>query len=308
MQSRPNQEPLVNTPVKIVNETKISKDVKQNLIVPEKTVEESPKQVNNVENKSKTELTEKELRKLEWEKKLAAQKQESKDKTDGLSKAELKAKRREQQEAQRLAKIQKDEQKPTKDKALQPQQQKHQEQKKVIPIPKPDKPKLNINRVELVQHLYNEASNKTHLDDQLVNFKNVHPAFIRLGVQYSTKTILGSNARCLALLSALKQLVDDLQSPSKQEFCRYLESILQECTNYLQRCRPMAVSMTNALRQFNLQLTQLDTNLSDNEKRAQLVKFIDDYIKDDIITAGVAIRDTVNAKISNNDAILTYGW
>lgn len=51
-------------------------------------------------------LTEKQLRKLEWEKKLAEEKLK-KEGEDGLSKAAMKAKRREQQEAQRLAKTEK---------------------------------------------------------------------------------------------------------------------------------------------------------------------------------------------------------
>lgn len=308
VQSRPDGEQGVNKSEKITTESTVTKEVKQ-ISVPEKK-SEKPQVVNNEKPKNKDNLTEKQLRKLEWDKKFAAQKQESTDKPDGLSKAELKAKRREQQEAQRLAKTTKVVEKPpppTKEKTPQPQQPK-QEPAKVKPTPKPSKSKPNINRVELVQHLYNEPSNKSQSDDQLVNFKNVHPAFIRLGVQYSSKTILGSNARCLALLTALKQLVRDVQPPSKQEFCRYLESVLQECTNYLQRCRPMAVSMSNALRQFNLELTKQDTNLSDNEKRVELIRYIDGYIKDDIVTAGEAIKNTVNEKISNDDIILTYGW
>lgn len=129
-----------------------------------------------------------------------------------------------------------------------------------------------------------------------------------LGVQYSEKTILGSNARCLALLSALKQLVDDLQTPPKQDFCRYLESVLQSCTTYLQNCRPFAVSMTNALRHFKLQLQHIDNKLSDNAKKAKLISVIEDYINDDIKKAGDAISIKVIEKITKGDVILTYGW
>lgn len=37
-------------------------------------------------------------------------------------------------------------------------------------------------------------------------FSDVHPAIFRLGVQYSTGVVRGSNARCVALFSAIKQV------------------------------------------------------------------------------------------------------
>ncbi|KAJ8941407.1 hypothetical protein NQ314_010407 [Rhamnusium bicolor] len=62
---------------------------------------------NNKSDTPSKQLTDKEIRKLEWEKKLAEQniKTEVNDNSVvNLNKSELKAKRREQQEAQRLAK------------------------------------------------------------------------------------------------------------------------------------------------------------------------------------------------------------
>lgn len=76
----------------------------------------------------------------------------------------------------------------------------------------------------------------------------------------------------------------------------------------LQECRPFAVSMTNALRYFKLQLTHMDKYLTDNEKRARLLDVIDLYINNDIKRAWDAICMKVNAKILTNDVILIYGW
>ena len=51
-----------------------------------------------------------------------------------------------------------------------------------------------------------------------VNHPLYHLAIVRLGVQYANRVVLGSNARCLALLYALKEvfpfyyLVDNLYS------------------------------------------------------------------------------------------------
>lgn len=121
-------------------------------------------------------------------------------------------------------------------------------------------------------------------------------------------TVLGSNARCLALLSALKQLVIDYHTPPNEEFCRSLDNNLQLSTDYLQKCRPLAVSMTNALRHIKLYLTQISTNLSDEEKKDLILEGIDTYIRDEIGMADKAISLFVQAKIVQDDVILIYGW
>lgn len=263
---------------------------------------------------------EKEQRRLEWAKKLEEQNKE-KGVDKNVSKAELKAKRREMQEAQRQLKT--EHSKPV---TKTPSTEKKDVEKKLETNQKHDTKKVDMkkeetkispkkdikkiiqpHKVQLVQHLYNEEILKLEANAVIVH-QDIHPAFIKLGVQYGNKVVLGSNARCLALLAALKSLINDLKSHPKQEFCRYLETVLQVSANYLYTCRPFAVSMTNALRYFKLQLTQIDTNLKDSEKKAKLQDIIDTYIDDDINKAGDAISMKVREKISNGDVILTYGW
>lgn len=236
-------------------------------------------------------LTEKELRRLEWEKKLAEQKAKPDlSKADNLSKAELRVKRREQQEAQRLAKLQ---QIPVEIKKLTPPPKKPE---KIV-----EKKKVGT-RLQIVSHLYSDAT-----FGNAIVYKNVHPAFVRLGVQYSSRKILGSNARCRALLAALKCLINDLQTPPKQEFCRYLESVLQTCVDYLQLCRPLAVCMANALRHFKTQLQKVEC-IEDSVKKETLIEEVDTYIAEEIDKAGEAISMKVNEKVTDGDVILTYGW
>lgn len=54
---------------------------------------------------------------------------------------------------------------------------------------------------------------------------DIHPAFLQLGSEYRSKVIIGSNARCLALMAALKGLLCDFETPPKQEFGRSLEGL-----------------------------------------------------------------------------------
>lgn len=87
-------------------------------------------------------------------------------------------------------------------------------------------------QVQLIKHLYRIPD--PEYASKVVNYKDIHPVFVKLGVQYSEKVIIGSNARALALLAAIQCLVKDMQVPPKQEYCRYLENVLQNCTKYLQ--------------------------------------------------------------------------
>lgn len=312
-QSTENNVAVTNNKVKnseIKQDTKRLPSTETNKVVPNDVSKNVIKIIKETSETPNKQLTDKERRKLEWEQKLAEQKpkEDGKDSKEGLSKAELKAKRREQQEAQRLAKTEaKSVTKKTEPEQAQPAPAKEKKvEVKKSPVKKEVTKTSQVHKVQLVQHLYGSGL-KSECKLQAVH-KDIHPAFVKLGVQYSHKTVLGSNARCLGLLYALKHLVDDLQTPPKQEFCRYLESVLKKCTSYLQNCRPFAVSMTNALRHFKLQLTQIDSNLKDNEKRAKLQDVIDIYINDDIRKAGDAISMKVNEKIKNGDIILSYGW
>lgn len=296
-------------PIKQVTNVKETNIIKQAIQSNKTEPDKKTESVNNVKDTKPTSKDnadapnkneEKEQRRKEWEKKMAEAKIEKENK-EGLSKAELKAKRREMQEAQRQAKA------TVKQEIAPPPAEKRVEAKPVL-VKKEPKKTSTVSKVQLVHHLYVEDSKKQDYEDSSVNVKNVHPVFIKLGAQYSANTIIGSNARCLALLSALKLLINDLTTPPKQEFCRYLESTLQHCVAYLQNCRPLAVSMINALRTFKLKLTCIDTNLTDAEKKTKILELVDNYIQDDIEKAGEAISIKVNEKISNEDVILTYGW
>lgn len=284
----------------------INKQCKSNNALPE--VKSDIICYNNKEDTTKLEL--KALRKAKFDLERATKLKQDIGKTEEepkLSKAELRAARRQLQEKQREAKV------LISEKQIKQSENIKEEKKAIqdsVAIPKKSLKKtetINKHQVQLFNHLYFKSQQTT---DTETNFKyaNVHPAFTRLGIQYLHKTILGSNARCLALLSALDLLVKDYEAPKNQEFCRSLESSLQNCVNYLQSCRPLAVSMTNALRHFKLNLTQVDTNLSDNQKKAILIDVIETYIQDEIKTASKAISLKVQDKITNGDVILTFGW
>ena len=56
------------------------------------------------------------------------------------------------------------------------------------------------------------------------NVSSIHPAILRLGLQYAEGTICGSNSRCVALLAAMKQVISDYVTPPQKELSRDLEA------------------------------------------------------------------------------------
>lgn len=61
------------------------------------------------------------------------------------------------------------------------------------------------------------------------------------------------------------QLITDYVTPPEKFFCRGLEAELLPAMEFLQSCRPFAVSMTNALRYIKLLISQEDSDDNDDD-------------------------------------------
>ncbi|XP_058810287.1 translation initiation factor eIF-2B subunit delta-like isoform X2 [Phymastichus coffea] len=237
-------------------------------------------------------------------------------KIEEKSKSELRAERRAKQEAQRAAK--QEAQRATKQAADNRAVKKISEKISDIKLAKSIEPKepekqiitkpqakSNPHEVKLFKHLY---INRKNISEIVSGTMKLHPVILRLGVQYAEKIIVGSNARCVALLAAIKQLINDFERPSQADFTRGLETSLQESVNYLNSFRPSAVSMQNALKHLKWQMSILSTTISDEEAKSKLAHAIDTYIREQILLADTAISDAIQKKISRGDVILTYGF
>ncbi|XP_026758718.2 translation initiation factor eIF-2B subunit delta isoform X2 [Galleria mellonella] len=230
------------------------------------------------------------------------------------SKAELKAERRAKQEAQRAAKQAAQEQKVVKQKQAPSKPEKTVTD--VAKLSKEEKPKAKltektkskpqyIQRINWFQHL-STGHEKESLKNIAIN-SNLHPAIVKLGVQLASRVVAGSNARCIALLDALRKMVTDYTLPAKTEFARGLESQLTSSVEYLWSMRQPSASQTNAIKYFRHNLTQLPNNVNEHDAKKTLKDLIDNYVREQIDKAGEAISLAVREKICNGDNILTYG-
>lgn len=116
------------------------------------------------------------------------------------------------------------------------------------------------HRVKLFNHLYTDSQ-----PYQLRFNDNIHPAIAQLGVQYSTGIVKGCNARGLAFMNAIKLVIKEYETPPQKEFSRSLEDVIKVYGAHLQHCRPLAVSVTNAMKFIQWQIRQLSKTDNDNE-------------------------------------------
>lgn len=168
----------------------------------------------------------------------------------------------------------------------------------------PVKPiRFNDGNVKLFSHLERSKTNV----NLFVNNSQIHPSIARLGEQYAKRIIVGSNARCMAFLNAIKMVVQDFETPAKKEFNRSLEAFIANCVEYLQKCRTLAVSVINAHKSLKHVLMQLPKDEPESELKERLCTFIETYIENQIGKAAQAINSMMQKKINNGDVILTFG-
>uniref|UniRef100_A0A8D1FVI6 Eukaryotic translation initiation factor 2B subunit delta n=1 Tax=Sus scrofa TaxID=9823 RepID=A0A8D1FVI6_PIG len=65
------------------------------------------------------------------------------------------------------------------------------------------------SKVSLFSHLPQYSRHNSLTQFMSIPSSVIHPAMVRLGLQYSQGLVSGSNARCIALLRALQQVIQD---------------------------------------------------------------------------------------------------
>lgn len=234
-----------------------------------------------------------------------------------LTKAQLKAERRAKQEAQRAAKLAKTTAKtdPNSQNLGQnnnsntvKEKEKSVSKEKIgstIPdsVAEKSSDKTSAERDALRKvRLFSHLPQHRQFD---INAK-IHPAILELGSQYNKGIICGSNARCVALLSTLREIIKNYTHHPDKSFSRDLESSIQIYLNFLNTCRPLSVSVTNAVKFLKHQINHIPSEMDVDKAKERLCKFINDFVNEEILLAKEAIGNSASAKIVDGDVILVF--
>ncbi|GER25114.1 translation initiation factor 2b, partial [Striga asiatica] len=165
------------------------------------------------------------------------------------------------------------------------------------------------NRAELFRHLpqYEHGRRLSDLESKFFQLDSVHSAVYKVGLQYLAGDISGGNSRCIAMLQAFQESIKDYTTPPDKALARDLTAKINTYVSFLIECRPLSISMGNAIRFLKSRVTNLSPNLSEAEAKAHLISNIDRFIEEKIILADKVIVKHAVTKIRDNDVLLTYG-
>ncbi|KAL5726076.1 hypothetical protein ACHQM5_009147 [Ranunculus cassubicifolius] len=165
------------------------------------------------------------------------------------------------------------------------------------------------NRVELFRHLpqYEHGTQLPDLEAKFFHLDPMHPTVYKVGLRYLVGDISGGNARCIAMLHAFKDAIRDYSTPSEKVLSMHLTTKISSYVSFLNECRPISVSMGNAIKFLKSCIRGLPLTVSDPEAKSTLQTEIDRFINEKIITADKVIVEHAVTKINDGDVLLTYG-
>ncbi|XP_073006106.1 uncharacterized protein [Typha latifolia] len=164
------------------------------------------------------------------------------------------------------------------------------------------------NRVELFRHLpqYVHGTQLPDLESKFFQLEPMHPSVYKVGLQYLSGNISGGNARCIAMLLAFQEAIKDYSVPPRKALVRDLTAKISSYVSFLIECRPLSISMGNAIRFLKNRIAKLPHTLSESEAKSCLQSDIDRFIAEKIVLADKVIVRHAVTKIRDGDVLLTY--
>ena len=105
----------------------------------------------------------------------------------------------------------------------------------------------------------------------------------------------------------LYKVIQSYTTPSGATLARDLiPRVLSPQIDYLASCRPLSISMGNAIRWLKVEISKVDIYLPDSEAKKALCDSIDVFISERVTLADQVIAETAAERIRDGDVILTY--
>jgi len=135
----------------------------------------------------------------------------------------------------------------------------------------------------------------------------IHPSIIALGVRYAEGVIRGADARAVAMLQALGDVVRDFSTPEGELFSRALAKRLNPQFDFLTSCRPHSITMGNALTHVKQAVSRLPVDLTEDEAKRDVLGVLDEFVRTNVTAACEEIANAgVDHIAQRGDIILTY--
>ena len=140
----------------------------------------------------------------------------------------------------------------------------------------------------------------------------LHPAVLQLGLRYAEGSIVGGTNRTLALMATLKTVIEQLSEDGCDTQLRtLLKQVVDKNVQFLVTCRPLAVGMGNAIREFKNEIEKFHKstpNATFEYAKSYFRDICSSYMKEKCSLAVDAIVPLACSKINDGDVIVTYGY
>ena len=202
-----------------------------------------------------------------------------------------------------------------------PSKRKDKKKKKKVPLQYDDPKRLKAfnklrvldrrslakqKRVPLFSHLPQYEGTHSVSLQVGVDKPEIHPAILRLGVKFSEGVIVGSNARCMGMLEAIKEAIKDFTGTGAHEPKRELMDMVNPIIRFIIDCRPMSPGMGNATRYIKNAIRKLPSGKSLDGCKTILIGKIDQFIEERIDRTDEEIAEKGAQRISDGEVIMTY--
>jgi translation initiation factor eIF-2B subunit delta len=141
---------------------------------------------------------------------------------------------------------------------------------------------------------------------------HLHPAVLQLGLRYAEGSIVGGTNRTLALMATLKTVIEQLsEDGSDLQLRTLLKQVVDKNVQFLVTCRPLALGMGNAIREFKNEIERFhktSPNATFDFAKGYFKNICSSYAKEKCSLAVDAIVPLACSKIKDGDVIVTYGY
>ncbi|CAN6470890.1 unnamed protein product [Victoria cruziana] len=109
------------------------------------------------------------------------------------------------------------------------------------------------------------------------------------------------------MLLAFQEAIKDYKTPPEKALVRDLTAKINSYVSFLISCRPLSISMGNAIRFLKDRISKLSLMLTESEAKSTLQSDINRFINEKILLADKVIVGHAVTKIRDEDVLLTYG-
>lgn len=102
------------------------------------------------------------------------------------------------------------------------------------------------------------------------------------------------------------KVIESYITPPQHSLPRHLMTHLSSQIEYLVSCRPMSISMGNAIRWLKVQISAVDVSTPESSAKTDLCEAIDNYVQEKVTLADQVIAKKANEKIKDGDVVLTF--